>query len=363
MVYNNNRSGSKENCRSMVRVLAAQRKGINVVHINAQSLKNKIDQFRYIFTNSNVDVICVSETWFHPAFQNSLFDLNDYHLFRTDRIGHAGGVAIYVRNGVSAKIVLASKPGESIEFLFIEIFFNGNNNKKLLTGVVYRPNRRTDYDHLVDKLEEIALVYNDVIVCGDFNNNVLHDSLLESDLQSLGLTLVHKSIPTHYSNTTNTLIDLIFVSCSNKILLYDQLAAPMFSNHDLLFLTYEFQTFIPTYTYCYRDFRKLNHAALLEDVKEVDWNAIFYMIDVDDQVEYLVHNVSYLYDKHIPLKTKTVFSDKDPWIDVEVETLMVERDASYARWQKFKVTELHESYKRLRNKVNNLINYKKNFVF
>lgn len=242
----------------MVRVLAAQRKGINVVHINAQSLKNKIDQFRYIFTNSNVDVICVSETCFHPAFQNSLFDLNDYHLFRTDRIGHAGGVATYVRNGVSAKIVLASKPGESIEFLFIEIFFNGNNNKKLLTGVVYRPNRRTDYDHLVVKSEKITLVYNDVVVCGDFNNNVLHDSLLESDLQSLGLTLVNKSIPTHYSNTTNTLIDLIFVSCSNKILLYDQLAAPMFSNHDLLFLTYEFQTFIPNYTYCYHDFRKLN---------------------------------------------------------------------------------------------------------
>lgn len=74
MVFNDNRSGTKENCRSMVRVLAAQKTGINIVHINAQSLKNKIDQFRYIFINSNVDVICVSETWFHPDFQNSLFD-------------------------------------------------------------------------------------------------------------------------------------------------------------------------------------------------------------------------------------------------------------------------------------------------
>jgi len=47
---------------SLVKILVKHKKGIKVDHINAQSLMKKIDEFRYMFVQSNVDVICVSET-------------------------------------------------------------------------------------------------------------------------------------------------------------------------------------------------------------------------------------------------------------------------------------------------------------
>lgn len=77
----NNADYSKDNLFRMIRVLSKLKRGLKIVHINAQSLKNKIDEFRYIFESSGVDVIAVSETWFLPVLANRLFSLNGYCLF------------------------------------------------------------------------------------------------------------------------------------------------------------------------------------------------------------------------------------------------------------------------------------------
>lgn len=75
----------------MIRVLARRKSGLKIVHINAQSLNNKMDEFRYNFSLSGVDIICVSETWFHPNIQDSIYDVPGYNLFRADR--RTNGVA------------------------------------------------------------------------------------------------------------------------------------------------------------------------------------------------------------------------------------------------------------------------------
>lgn len=112
---------SKDNTFDMIRVLCRQRTGLNVCHINAQSLNNKIDEFRYIFEESGVDVICVSETWFEPVVLDTIFRLDNFNLYRCDRISHAGGVAIYVRKGIASKVCCKSRPEEKVEHIFVEI--------------------------------------------------------------------------------------------------------------------------------------------------------------------------------------------------------------------------------------------------
>lgn len=102
--WNNSRDISKDNLVNMIRILAGQKKGLNIVHVNAQSLNNKMDEFRYTFAKSNVDVICVSETWFQPELEDSLFALNSYQLFRADRGRRGGGVAIYIKKTYLVKL-------------------------------------------------------------------------------------------------------------------------------------------------------------------------------------------------------------------------------------------------------------------
>lgn len=80
-----NRVNSKFNTHNMVRIFTKLNKGLNIVHINAQSLLCKIDEFRYIFESSNVDIICVSETWFIPKVKDNCYSLRGYKLFRNDR--------------------------------------------------------------------------------------------------------------------------------------------------------------------------------------------------------------------------------------------------------------------------------------
>ena len=129
--------------RAMINVLCYQESGLHIVHINAQSILPKIDEFRFLFEGSRVDVVCVSETWLSNNVGDAVCSLNGFHKpFRCDRIGRCGGgVAIFVRGEINCKIVRKAEPGSKIDYVFVEVLCNKN---KILLGSVYRPNNNTD---------------------------------------------------------------------------------------------------------------------------------------------------------------------------------------------------------------------------
>lgn len=352
----NSGSVSKDNLYCMIRVIANRMKGLRIIHINAQSIKNKIDEFRYLFSGSGVDIICISETWLWPDLENSLFELQGYQIFRADRGRLGGGVAMYVRREIPCRIVTKSNEGESIELLFVELACDSN---KLLAGVVYRPNSRSDLGSFVQRLENLTLGYSDVIICGDFNYNVLNEVNFVLEMKFLGLELVNRTTPTHHSSTSHSLIDLFFVSCKEKVTLYDQLSAPVFSKHELCLLTYDFQFIRCRETFTYRNFKDINYQNLHEDIISINWNTIYNLISVDEQVEFLQSKINSLYDKYVPLKTKIILDSHNPWFDREVKLLIAQRNMAYSRWRKFKITEFYDKYRRLRNKVTFIIRCKK----
>lgn len=153
---------SKDNIYSMVRILSKQRTGLHIIHLNAQSLNNKMDEFRYIFTSSGVDIICISETWFHIDTQDITYNLPAFTLYRADRLTNAGGVCIYVRNELRCSIKVKSPGGNDIEYLFLEIAVTGDD--KILLGCIYRPNRGIRIDPLISLLNELSLHYEDIIL-------------------------------------------------------------------------------------------------------------------------------------------------------------------------------------------------------
>lgn len=218
----------------MVKILSKQRNGLNVCHINAQSLKNKIDELRLTFENSLVDVICISESWFDDTIPDSLVSLNGYKLFRADRKKRGGGVAIYVKMNINCKFVARNEESKKIEFLFIEI---SAKDRKLLLGSVYRPHRSIPFDNFIKQIEVMTATYSDVLITGDFNSNLLVDQCLRENMYSFGLKVVNSVLPTHFTTSCNTLLDLFIVNDTSKILLYDQISAPCFSKHDLIFLS------------------------------------------------------------------------------------------------------------------------------
>lgn len=75
-------NGLNTNLRVLINIFCKKRDGSRVCHINAQSLFCKIDE---LFVDSDVDVVCVSETWFKPNVQNVIYDMSGFRLFRGDR--------------------------------------------------------------------------------------------------------------------------------------------------------------------------------------------------------------------------------------------------------------------------------------
>ncbi|XP_075170106.1 uncharacterized protein LOC142242408, partial [Haematobia irritans] len=175
---------STDNVLNMVRILSRQKSGLKVIHINAQSLNNKMDEFRHIFSDSGVDVICVSETWFQPAVSDNILALPNYNLFHADRVSHGGGVAIYIKKGIKCKTLSKTDNGSRIEYLFVEL--NIGRNKQILLGCIYRPHRNLDCSDLIEVLEDISFKYEDIIIAGDFNCNIFTDNYISDSMQGLG---------------------------------------------------------------------------------------------------------------------------------------------------------------------------------
>lgn len=353
-VISENGSDSNDKTFTMIRVLANITKGLKVTHINAQSLHCKIDEFRYVFENSNIDVICVSETWFRYNTTDNVYELQGYRLFRADRIKHAGGVAIYVKNGIKCKVIKKSECGDETEHIFLEI---SNGLEKILLGNIYRPNRYINIAPLISSLSTLTLNYSNILISGDFNSNILVEKSLTDEMLAIGLKPVNSSIPTHFSATVNTLLDIFFTNDTSNSLLYDQLSVPAFSKHDLIYTTFKFNITLhnPDETYQYRDFKNIDYDELNYAVYNTNWNHVFDLVSVDEQVSFLQDNVLSLYNEFVPLKCKRKVSNSKPWFTNEIKGLIDCRDLAYSRWKRFKTSELHTLFCSLRKKVNSKI--------
>lgn len=344
-----NVSRSTEVMMDMVKILSKQRNGLNVCHINAQSLKNKIDELRLTFENSLVDVICISESWFDDAIPDSLVSLNGYKLFRADRKKRGGGVAIYVKMNINCKLVARNEESNKIEFLFIEI---SAKDRKLLLGSVYRPHRSIPFDNFIRQIEVMTATYSDVIIAGDFNSNLLVDQSLKENMYSFGLKVVNNVLPTHFTTSCNTLLDLFIVNDTSEILLYDQISAPCFSKHDLIFLSYNFKPNIETQTLMYRDYKNLDYEALRENINYIDWCRVYNMVSVDEKVDFVEGNIIKLYDIAVPLRTRILNPQSRPWFNSNIKALIRKRDFAHGRWKRFKSTDLQQEFKTARREVN-----------
>jgi hypothetical protein len=190
------------------------------VHYNIQSLLHKID---ILYTGlRDFDIICFTETWLNESIPSSNILFDGFHQpIRKDRTDSHGGVAIYVNENISFKRRHELELN-NVECIWIEVFLS--KNKSILFGVFYRP-PSADSLYMKSIEDSIGLAretrINDIIITGDFNINALvapsarkiNELCLQYDLTQL----IYE--PTHYTEQSSSIIDLIFVSNENTVLL------------------------------------------------------------------------------------------------------------------------------------------------
>ncbi len=73
-------------------------------HLNIRSIASKTEQLEQLLTNSNFDLLCLSETWLTESSPNTAYLVPGYKVFRKDRKFGKGGGKKKSRKGPNEEI-------------------------------------------------------------------------------------------------------------------------------------------------------------------------------------------------------------------------------------------------------------------
>ena len=78
-----------------------------IFHLNISSLQKHIDDLRTLLmcTNSNFDVICISETRLHNEVPLSNIQIDGYNFIHTPTLTQCGGSGMYIKNDIEFSIL------------------------------------------------------------------------------------------------------------------------------------------------------------------------------------------------------------------------------------------------------------------
>ena len=168
---------------------------LNICHINISSIKRKLHYVHDLLVTHNLDVLCVTETWLDASIPDSFLAFRGYSLVRRDRPGRrGGGVLMYIRTSISTTHINAIAPATcdlEVASVILEFQRSGLAPWRLPVICVYRPPSSPavfweHISHYTDSVTDLTPT-NSLCMLGDFNVNVLGDSL-----------------PCHYTRFCNT---------------------------------------------------------------------------------------------------------------------------------------------------------------
>ena len=100
------------------------RRGLKVAFLNTTSLKKHRSQLRQVLSaNSYYHVFGVAETRLGPEIDDCHIDVPGYNVLRQDRNLAGGGILLYVKNNLKAKVLHTSKTTQQGKPLLPEYIF------------------------------------------------------------------------------------------------------------------------------------------------------------------------------------------------------------------------------------------------
>ena len=329
-------------------------KNFSVVHYNIQSLNNKLE----LITNElqNFDVIGLTETWLDGRVSDNDISMNGYTLYRRDRRGdNHGGICVY------AKSTIYSKRRTDLELLDLECIWLELhcNHRKMLVGTFYRPPNSPSAT-LTSIETSIGLAFdttiNDILIVGDFNFDILKTNSskkIQDICQHFNLQQLINT-PTHFTEQSNSIIDLILTSNKNHILLSgvgDPFLEQNLRYHCPIYCAFNFHTTTSTvftrhiWLYDRGDYDSLSQAAL-----NTNWELLKHN-DINIYASNITDHLMDLAGQYIPNRKVKVKQSDPPWLNSRIKKLIRKRKRLYDKFKRTNKSADFETYKQFRNRV------------
>lgn len=341
---------------------------LKIFHVNIRSLLPKINQLRDHIYDSCYDIVCITETWLNVDLSDDLLLIRNFTLYRQDRGGRGGGVAIYIRNNVKLiEIINNVVPDDSFEQLWVKIKFNDNC---IAVGVVYRPPNKSS-NVFISSFErvtqDVLLASDQIICCGDFNIDMLRPNCLIAErllniLESYNL-VQHVKEPTRLCGDSMSLLDLFICDSTIDVESCDILDnLNIESDHFATLLSIKGCAEPERLKYIYaRNIRNLNREAFIVDLQSAPFSNLFYINNLNQKVEFFNQLIIELFNTHAPLVKYKLNRrrTRQPWLTDNIKLLMTLRQKALQKYKKTKLKIHWDYYKQLRNFTNHAIKAEK----
>ena len=140
--------------------------------------------------NSNYHVFGVAESRLGPCVDNNIVDVNGYSCIKQDCNTEGGGIILYVRSSLKAKVLACSDtsaPGKQLKMEYLMCSVWNDNSPPVFVGLVYRPPdvALNSDPTLLTNLRDLCSDFSHKVIMGDFNADLLVNSTASRYIKSL----------------------------------------------------------------------------------------------------------------------------------------------------------------------------------
>uniref|UniRef100_A0A8D9BK78 Endonuclease/exonuclease/phosphatase domain-containing protein n=1 Tax=Cacopsylla melanoneura TaxID=428564 RepID=A0A8D9BK78_9HEMI len=332
---------------------------MTILHHNVQSLKNKLPLFElFLHTldsdyKHKPDVLCITETWFSKdsaPCHNIPGYINLSSFFRAQDSG--GGVSIFTKD--TSDLIALDLNVSPIEYSF-EYSVVAARTRDLAILCIYKStNPKSKFQDFLLKFEQVLTklrAYKYLVVCGDFNVNLLLDTKQSSDFLSLlkmfNLT-PSVSCPTRITTRTATCIDNILINFSPNILLNKDtnIFSGLGDHKHAQVIVFEVHNPKSTERVVLRTFNPQQISSFTEALSCTDFSPVYRRDNVNDQLSHFYSIFLFLFNSHFPYKLLSVGGPKrKPWITKGIIISSAKKRSLFSLGLQSNDPSLHEYYK------------------
>ena len=330
--------------------------------MNVYHLGNKTHDICRLLIESNLDILGLSETRLNLQPDEQV-EISGFTLFRKDKLTTGQhGLGAYISNTIlpltKRRMDLESN---NVENMWIQ-FKRSPKDTPLLICFIYR-NCSSDFAWYDDFFTMMTNAYNkhpnaDILILGDFNLDLLKSQVpWVSTYTSFGL---HQLInnPTRIAKRgdkiTSTLLDHIYTNQKDKITAI-KFSDIRVSDHTAITCTWSCKIRTPHKqpqkhtTIEYRCFKHFDQNLFLFELSKCDFSKVYQYSDPNIALKVWYDIFIPLLDRHAPIRKKRVKQKQfNEAITPDILFNMRQRDKLYKEGK-------HEEYRKLRNRVNEMI--------
>jgi len=349
----------------------------SIMHINARSLVNKLDDFvNFIGGLSLVfNIVAVTETWATDSTEQHLRIPNYKYCEKHRSSSRGGGVAIYIQEDINYVVRQDLDMYCCDEFEFICIQIEDQTGGKIIACVYRPPNSNLScfnesYSKLLDKLMSEK---HEIYIAGDFNVNLLsHETHIESG-NFLNTVIEHSQFPTivkptRFGKTSTTLIDNIFTNSINNDYTAGLIITDLSDHLPVFYITQNKSpgTKKGQISYTYRDYSDAAIWRFYGVLHNVEWSQLQLCCDASECYQKFIDIFDPLYNDCFPVKhrvQRVIRNYMKPWISAGIQNSIRTKNRLYKAWIACRSDDACSIYKCYKNKLTHVIRTAKNSYY